>query len=79
MADPEIHVGDLIQYRYTWGPRGFKQSALTTREIREIIEGGKAFIVDGGFRVEGFQVIAHFPIHRESVTSQQEQEADDEK
>lgn len=65
-----IRVGDLIQYRYKWREFGVPDHALTTRTVEEIVEGGAAFIVNGGFRVEANHITAHIPMHREAVDSE---------
>lgn len=80
LEQSEIRVGDLIQYRYSWGPRGFEYSSITTRAILEILEHGTAFIVEGNFRVEGVSVITHIPMHQENhqPNGDQPEDEDDE-
>jgi hypothetical protein len=70
-----IAVGDLIQYRYSYGPKGFQHSGITTLAVTEVIGDGSEFVVEGGWHVFAASVIAHIPMHRESGGRTQEQEA----
>jgi hypothetical protein len=56
---PDIAVGDLIQYRYSYGPKGFTQWGITTRSVIEVIDGGARFKVDGDFIVFAKQITTH--------------------
>jgi hypothetical protein len=56
-----IRVGDLIQYFYQWRPTSAR--ALTTKAVTEIIDGGAAFIVEGGYRVQVGEITVHIPMH----------------
>lgn len=58
----EIQVGDLIQYRYSYGPKGFTSWSITTRTVIEVVDGGAAFVVEGLFNVPARCVITHIPI-----------------
>lgn len=61
---PEIAVGDMIQYRYSYGPKGFTQWTQSTRKVVEVIDGGATFVVEGFFNVPAGCVITHIPMGR---------------
>ena len=58
-----VAVGDLIQYRYSYGPKGFTQWAISTRAVMEIIDEGAEFVVEGCFHVFAKNVTTHIPMH----------------
>lgn len=66
-----VCVGDLIQYRYSYGPKGFTQWALTMRAVIEIADAGAAFVVEGGFHVPARCIVTHIPMHGESADGEQ--------
>lgn len=59
---PKIAVGDLIQYRYSYGTAGTTSSAMTMRTVLEVIDDGARFKVEGGFYVFAGQVTVHIPM-----------------
>jgi hypothetical protein len=63
---PNVCVGDWIQYRYSYGPKGFTQWSQTTRKVMEVMEDGARFVVEGGFTVFAKSVIYHIPMNREA-------------
>lgn len=67
----DIKVGDLIQYRYSYGSKGFAQSGITTLAVIEVIDDGSLFVVEGGWNVYAASVITHIQMHQ----SADEQEA----
>jgi hypothetical protein len=69
-SNSEIQVGDLIQYRYRWRSFGVPDHALSTQVVTEVIDGGAAFIVEGGFRIEKSQILTHIPMHVEETKSE---------
>lgn len=68
----EIAVGDLIQYRYSYGRKGNISWALTTRAVIEVVDGGATFVVEGFFNVPARCVTNHIPMHREAENDEDE-------
>lgn len=58
VLDDKVCVGDLVQYSH--------DGSLTMRSVVAVLDD--AVIVEGGYRLEMFRILAHIPMYREPET-----------